>query len=490
MDNGFSLEQDEVTLGSSFKASPDVPQAVIQLLPEQQKNLELLSHLASYSELLIVVSGPTGVGKTTLAQALVDQRQVPEESLVLQADIMMGMLAILKNIAAHWGMMSLPDNLAEAKETIRDASLRRAEDGESLLVVIDQAEQLDVDTLNDIAHAALLAPQSLSFALFGAPGFEKGFRESPTLAPVHNVKIAALTAADAQQLADQVFSSGALTEEQVRFAYLQSEGLPLIFLRELEDLLLAGDGRKSGHKAVGSNLNRFPLTHIFAVTAVAAALLLSFLYQMDDSTSPAPEDRQQTTPLTAPEPVFRQDEISRLDAPALATVDEADTQTDFNYQQPAETEEADVAPVSEQTDVLAEERNEADASATFLVKPAETDPQPVPSTADKPVIKQPDYSADERELMAASGVVIQLLGSYNRAGALDFIARWQGKVSGRLYLYRTRHNNKDWHVVVAGIYPNRDKAKQAVAAMPGLLRQQSPWVKDVQAVGKLLKQRP
>ena len=36
----------------------------------------------------------------------------------------------------------------------------------------------------------------------------------------------------------------------------------------------------------------------------------------------------------------------------------------------------------------------------------------------------------------------------------------------------------------------RDKAKQAVAAMPGLLRQQSPWVKDVQTVGKLLKQRP
>lgn len=105
-------------------------------------------------------------------------------------------------------------------------------------------------------------------------------------------------------------------------------------------------------------------------------------------------------------------------------------------------------------------------------------------------MKQPDYSADERELMAASGVVIQLLGSYNRAGALDFIARWQGKVSGRLYLYQTRHNNKDWHVVVAGIYPNRDKAKQAVAAMPGLLRQQSPWVKDVQTVGKLLKQRP
>ena len=489
MDNGFSLEQDEVTLGSSFKASPDAPQAVIQLLPEQQKNLELLSHLASYSELLIVVSGPTGVGKTTLAQALVDQRQVPEESLVLQADIMMGMLAILKNIAAHWGMMSLPDNLAEAKETIRDASLRRAEDGQSLLVVIDQAEQLDVDTLNDIAHAALLAPQSLSFALFGAPGFEKGFRESPTLAPVHNVKIAALTAADAQQLADQVFGSGALTEEQVRFAYLQSEGLPLIFLRELEDLLLAGDSHKGGHKAAGSNLNRFPLTHIFAVTGVAAALLLSFLYQGDESISPASDDRQQSTPLTTPEPVFRQDEISRLDAPAVATVDDADTQTDFNYQQPAETEEAEVAPVSEQTDVSAAERNEADDTAAPQTKPAETDSQPLPSAGDKPV-KQPDYSADERELMAASGVVIQLLGSYNRAGALDFIARWQGKVSGRLYLYQTRHNNKDWHVVVAGIYPNRDKAKQAVAAMPGLLRQQSPWVKDVQTVGKLLKQRP
>ena len=56
-----------------------------QLLPTQTKTLELLTHLTSYSDLMVLVSGPEGAGKTTLANALAASRE-DSETLGFSAD--------------------------------------------------------------------------------------------------------------------------------------------------------------------------------------------------------------------------------------------------------------------------------------------------------------------------------------------------------------------------------------------------------------------
>src|SRR5690554_1970873 len=117
------------------------------LLPVQEETLELVAHLAAYSDMLVVVSGPDGSGKTLLAEAL-----------------------------------------------------QRSEQGGHLLLMIDQAEQLDTETLNDIAHFALLAPPAISIVLFGQPGFEQALRGGPAQAQVQVQSLAPLNAAAAQQL--------------------------------------------------------------------------------------------------------------------------------------------------------------------------------------------------------------------------------------------------------------------------------------------------
>lgn len=483
METDLHLEMDEVTLSGSALGQ-NFSQPVVQLLPEQQETLELLSHLASYSELLVVVSGSAGIGKTTLATALSAQREDPEDTLSLNADLMTSQMGILTSIAAHWDLPQLSDNLAEAKDAIKQATDQRYSDGRSTLVVIDQAEQLDTETLNDIAHLALLSPQALSFALFGTRGFENNLRESPTLAPVHVVKPEPLTEDAAKRLSAQVFGADALADDQIRFAFQNSAGLPLLFLRELEDLLLASG--QAQEVAAGDTKTRFPLTHIVAVCGVAAALVMSFLYQADVEPELSPEEALLATlesPEAKAELVFPE-EVVVSDA-AVAVIDGD-----------ASTENALPAIDPNIAEVVVENEPDFNYQPSQDIATETAEPQPSASgtaeeslAAQVPASKSVEYSANEQALLNASGFVAQLSGFYNIAGAESFIARWSGKTGSDLFLYKSRHKGKDWHVVVAGIYPNRVAAKKAVAAMPAQLRSQTPWIKDVQAVQKLLKER-
>ena len=154
-----------------------------QLLPTQNKTLELLTHLTSYSDLMVLVSGPQGAGKTTLAQALSSSRD-KSDCLYIKASVMLGMSGVLSALAEHWGLDPVEDDTSESREMIRAESQLRFKDDTNFLVIIDQADQLDADALNDLAHFALLLQESVSFALFGVSGYEREVKQAPAQAPV------------------------------------------------------------------------------------------------------------------------------------------------------------------------------------------------------------------------------------------------------------------------------------------------------------------
>jgi DamX protein len=113
-----------------------------------------------------------------------------------------------------------------------------------------------------------------------------------------------------------------------------------------------------------------------------------------------------------------------------------------------------------------------------------------PARKDSPSATQVvvNSGSDSELLMAADiGYVVQLLGASQRASANKFIQDWQPNVAKQLYQYRTQFRQKDWFVVVLGIFPDRAAAQTAVSQLPKQLRSAKPWVRPLADVQKVLE---
>ncbi|MAD47598.1 MAG: hypothetical protein CMI02_06600 [Oceanospirillaceae bacterium] len=494
METDFPLEQD-TTASAGAASSGSYSMSVPKLLPGQYKHLELLAHLASFSELLVAVTGPDGSGKSTLAMALSAQCEEPETSLFITADMMLGLPAILKSIAGHWDMPQLPEEPAAAKDALREFAEARAQEGKTLLVVIDQAEQFDQDTLNAIAHFALLAPQAISFTLFGASGFELQFRESPAAAPLHVLELEPLSLDDAALLLQQVYSPGQalpLSQDELLSVYEMSSGWPAGLLLSAESFFLEAGSEAPPVDADKTARTRFPLAHMLAIAVVAAALLVSFLYRGDNAAKEQPDSAAETpvqplptadegtaTPLTA-------DDDTTLSPLESETVDVAPPDVaslpDYNYVDKSSEADSDKNPAQ------ASEQAEQPVAQAEVEDARVAQPQPgVDAAAQTEEAAVPRHTKAETLLLnTRNGFVVQLFGSYQSANAAAFREDWQDDVAATLYQYQTTHNNKPWHVVVAGVFNTRAEAKAAVDTMPQALRRQSPWVRDIRAVHQAL----
>jgi DamX protein len=238
-------------------------------------------------------------------------------------------------------------------------------------------------------------------------------------------------------------------------------------------------------RAVKRASTGFPVRNILGLAAIATVVIMLGIYQLGrDEVEQAPVESLASSVTTEKTPevaVFPAE--TQLDiAPPPAS-----GKSDFNY--PSEVASPPTDPVA-QTPVV--------ANAGYVVpavKPIETVEavtEPIKAIA-KPVaspkkLATQAYTADESALLAAKGgYIVQLLGSYQEAGADGFKAEWQAKVTGNLYRYKTSYKGRDWYVVVAGVYSSRGEVTAAVNLLPSALRKQSPWIRPVSAVQDVLR---
>lgn len=491
MDQDFDLEALIAERDDPISSSTEVV-----LLPSQQRHLELISHLAAYSELLIAVIGIDGSGKTTLAHSLIEQRQTPEETLFFNASPTFGIPALLQTIASQWQLTELAQNRASALDQLTQLGSARYADGGQLLVVIDRAEQLDTDTLNDIAHLALMMPQYLSFALFGRTGFELSLRSSPAHAPLHALYLEPLSGQESEQLARQLLGSS-LTTAQVHSAHKDSHGWVGALIAQLEDRQqLAATkisnndnaNRSANTTAAPANIQKapFPLTHILGSAALVAVLLLAFLYQRGDDSSLD----------TVAEITLSDDALATVEREqALRSLLERAEPEDFNFSDALDSD-VERSVILDDSSATNDARVAAPSAPIAAVQHTAAVAEPaaarqLPAAPAAPVAKEAatiklpyDGSA---LLTQRSGYIVQLLGVRDVAAALQYRERWQTAIGQRLYLYQTTHQEQPWFVVVAGVYDNEATARRAVQQYPARIKANSPWVRPIAAVHDALK---
>jgi septal ring-binding cell division protein DamX/type II secretory pathway predicted ATPase ExeA len=124
------------------------------LYPALADQLDLLKHYTQYGNLLLLVKGEHGIGKSSLRYRFVDT--APEEWQIceIQADTMMTSSMLLKDIAMGFGITEPPHAASVLFEVLNSQLEYLHKDSYEPILIIDDAHELPLDALQSLLHLA------------------------------------------------------------------------------------------------------------------------------------------------------------------------------------------------------------------------------------------------------------------------------------------------------------------------------------------------
>lgn len=521
-----SLHADEAFLGHyQFSHDPFAARVPgFKFFPAQRKPvLGQLHHLARYSQLLLVVSGPEGSGKTLLRQALVaSTNKQAVHNLVVSARGAADPAALLKLIAQGLG----------ATQATAAAILARvgqlALTGQEVYLLVDDAEESADATLEALLalaagneqgrpHVFLFGESSLLPRLESLAEGEERF---------HAIELQPYTEEEtrdylAQRLEGAGQSGALLSGEQVADIHLQAAGWPgginLVARDTLIEAMLAQRGAARG---AGFSL---PKKHLVALLVVGLGVGAAWFMQSgakqdasapavaqlplaqpvpgepvapaQEAGSPAIEFDGSSQPLPLPlvgeaQPVIREplaqasgveeDEVSAAGLEAAEPVVVA---------VPAPQPIASAAPVvvAPPAPVAAAPVVTAPVAVAPVVKPAPVKPAVVaaPKPVVKPVVQPPAKpavasggGADWYRSQVAGHYALQIIGTGSESGAKAFI----GQQGAGYHYFKKLHQGKPLYVVTYGNFANRAAAQAAIKTLPAKVQAGKPWPRSFASI--------
>ena len=493
-------QQDETLSKTQAFAPPS-------LSGSQLKQLELLQHLSLYSELLILVCADKGMGKTFIANALLASRETPDQSLMLEGDFSLTYLDILHNIAQFLDLADLADDIEGIEQQIISRCLQITEEEQgSVLLIVDHAEQLPDEVLEDINQLALLAPNALHIMLLGPKGFDgKLLALAEPQAPFHMMDIEPLSEDEADVILLEQFPEQEWEAEQADFIIKQSAGNPGKILHLANQLLNKTEPL--------SEASKFPVTHVTAIVLVALVLIGAYFYQNStplNTTGSVAEDLQVGT--IQAEDVKSNTGLSQVDDSEIdsSEVDSSDVNGSISTASIQESTIENVASVDNVAPLAETSQAEIAASEEVDFNFPKSDSASDQSVPQEPIVEAETltakesvevgiaaskaqkniYSVNEQQLMSApsSAFVIQLFGSFSAKNSKTFLnAHETDGIS--LLQYEGEYQNKPWHVVIAGPFESKPLALEAFKKLSSRLRDQKPWVRSISDIQTVLRNR-
>jgi len=478
-----------------------------KFFPAQRKPvLGQLHHLARYSQLLLVVTGPEGSGKTLVRQALVaSSNKQSVQSVVVTPQSTMDSNLVLQQIAQALGS-------ARADfDSIMAQIIQLALTGQEIYLLVDDAERLTgaaVETLLRLAegspegrpHVFLFGEESLLARLEALVDGEERFH-AIALQPYEEDETR-------EYLSLRLEGAGSglecLTEEQIMRIHEQSGGWPGgINQAAREELIDAMHHSRAKRKSNG--WFPLPIKHLLALLAVLCIVAIALFIMRDGvdehpaapattslplgtgAVEPVPaqgtpgsgESEESSLPATSPEPQ------TPLVREPLAAAGSADIE-DFPLQEAPPTVPA---PVAEQP----RDRVEQPAGTASAVAPSTVAPQPVaPAPAPAPAPREPARpvaaaapapaaatpAAAWYAGQPAGNYLVQILGTRNEGNAKALVKQY-----GSDYRYFTKlHEGKPLYVVTLGSFSSRNAATQAIKTLPPALQAGKPWIRNFSSV--------
>lgn len=490
-----------------------------KFFPAQRKPvLGQLHHLARYSQLLLVVSGPVGSGKTLLRQALVaSTNKQAVHSVVVAAQGASDSAGLLRQVAQGLQVQQ-PDT-----RSILAQVAQLALTGQEVYILVDDAEALADAALASLlklaegdgegrAHVFLFADPELIPRLELLADGEECF---------HAIELQPYSEEETREYLAQRLDGAAqgldlLTDEQIASIHERSEGWPgainAVARETLVEEMLA---QRGAQKRGGFALN-LPKKHLLALGVVAVGVLAAWLMQgrspdvappataqlpLDQSaqsaapqpaaptapSAPAIEFAGSNQPLPLPlvgeaQPVIRE---PLAQAAGLTGAEESDTAgaasaADVPAQAPAPVTPVPVAPAVPAVPVVAAtppaEPAPAKPAEPVVKAPAPTPapapaPKPAPAPAPTPSSAPAAAGSSWYGSQAGSRYTLQVLGARAESSAQAFV-----REHGSDYHYfRKQHQGQALYVVTYGSFATRDAAQAALKNLPAKVQAGKPW---------------
>ncbi|WP_028238195.1 AAA family ATPase [Stutzerimonas azotifigens] len=480
--------------------------------PAQRKPvLGQLHHLARYSQLLLVVTGPEGSGKTLLRQALVaSTNKQSVQSVVVAAQSTSTPEHLLQQVAQALGV-SVP-----GLEAVLAQVVQLGLTGQEIYLLVDDAERLSDSGLQLLLRLAEGSPEGRPHVfLFGQPALASRLEAlAGDEERYHVIELQPYTLEETEgYLAARLEGAGrdvdCLSDEQVEEIHELSGGWPGPINEAARDVLIDSmhADRARGRKGAGRRIALpawLPLKHLAAVGLVALVVIAALLMLGGDDEEIVEQDAVVSLPLPAGSP-------SSAEAPAIE-FDGGDRPTPLPLagdaqpviREPLAAAAADdgdeveqrlpepsTAPRPVETAPAGEARTGAAPRPAPAVRPEEpvesTQPAPParPAASTPPAAPASTTPRPAQEARAADGMawyraqpagnyLVQVLGTSNEDRA-KAIVREQG--SGYRY-YTKQHQGKPLYVVTYGNFTDRASAQKAVSALPAALQTGKPWVRS------------
>ncbi len=470
---------------------------------QRRQILDQLIHLCQFSHNLLVVVGDYGVGKTRMAQALIDALDDADDICFLEGQINSTYESLFGDLLEQF-------ELQDENAFLQFAQKQSDQDG-LLVLIVDNAHHLTDEVLLTLInnfgvnnetriHLVMFAEPHLLDRLenFNVPEviLSDFFLEKFSLSEAVDYLNFRMEMAD--YLGPEIFS-----EAKVESWWRQAQG-QLLMLHELaQDKLLAS---VSVSKPAAFARRSLPLPHIIAASVLGAGLLMWYLYLNKSPSVPA-EQLVNPIPVSKIGNVSSAQTLSSLAVSSVASVAASDISTVASAAEVRSATASSNAVSSEaalvkQSVVPLVQTNSMHGEATSKLRQSSASSS-VKKLADNQVAKSAavefstsknttaseGLSEQEKAIMSwsESEYTLQLVGLSSEKSAREYIAAQPNKKD--LVLFRGKRQGNDWFVVVTGRYPSSAKARQAAQLLPEGQRSASPWPREVKVIQGEIKRR-
>ncbi|TBU97042.1 SPOR domain-containing protein [Phytopseudomonas dryadis] len=480
-----------------------------KFFPAQRKPvLGQLHHLARYSQLLLVVTGPEGSGKTLLRQALVaSTNKQAVHNVVVSAQGAADPATLLRHVAQ--GLNAQQTDTAALLAQVGQLALT----GQEVYLLVDDAEELSDAALEALlalaegngdgrAHVFLFADSELIERLDAMADGAEAFHVIE-LQPYEEDETRDYLA---QRLEGAAQGLEVFSDEQIESIHERSGGWPGEINRVAREVLIDAMASRRGAAKRSGFAFSLPKKHLLALAVVGIGVVAAWLMQ-------GRSDPADVAQPVAQVPLGQTAQPSAPAAPAGNAQEPAPAIEFAGSNQPlplplvgqsqpvirqplaqAATGEVDGDGEAEVAEPI------ANAPPPVVLPPAAPEPAPVvtppPAQAPaaqppKPVAQAPKPAAPAPAppAQAASGsawystqtashYTLQILGTSSESSAQAFV-----RANGGQYRYfKKQHQGKPLFVVTYGSFASRDAAQAALKALPAQVQAGKPWPRTFASV--------